>query len=555
MLTRRNIFTCFLLLLLAGTFFAQTESDTLFVPAVDDDGDYIVNSLIEYIVGDTSSAGEQLHSVYKLERGQFYLLDQALDIKNPLEIYAEPPVDGDETKIPPRILSNITGEGGTATGTLISTWADITVKNIWLGGIDLGGQNRGWDEGQALNVQDSNVTVRMDGVWVDYNGWSVFATSQPHTKWFVNNLHARNEQNTGDVWTTFLFYMENAGVLDTLVLTNSTYFQANGFVIHSPATINYFEIDHCTFVNTLKWPFHHTKWLNAKFTNNIFYNVGAMSLTAEEQLTQDPDGLPYSLINVDTLNANEANDTTGIAGIPENQRTIIVKNNLYYFSDGVQQYWADNSAVSDQLWMNSRTEAMFNNDAVWPGLEAENNWNVDPLFNDFSALSEPVAKLVATCVNYRAGSYAEWDWDSDQASDQTYYKILVGTFPLAENFKSYTDLEGTDGLPLGDLNYYGIDTDVKLEDSGIPTQFELSQNYPNPFNPSTTIKFSVPEANNVILKVYNILGQEVKTLVNQQMAAGAYTVNFDASHLASGMYIYSLQSGSFSVTKKMMLLK
>lgn len=88
-----------------------------------------------------------------------------------------------------------------------------------------------------------------------------------------------------------------------------------------------------------------------------------------------------------------------------------------------------------------------------------------------------------------------------------------------------------------------------------PQQFELSQNYPNPFNPTTTIAFSLPEANNVTLKVFAALGREVATLVNGVRSAGRYDVEFNASSLASGMYLYRLQTGSFVETKKLVLMK
>ncbi len=88
-----------------------------------------------------------------------------------------------------------------------------------------------------------------------------------------------------------------------------------------------------------------------------------------------------------------------------------------------------------------------------------------------------------------------------------------------------------------------------------PTKFELNQNYPNPFNPSTTIKYQIPKAGMVSIKVYDILGQEVAILVNEIKNSGSYQVNFNASKLASGTYIYRLQAGSFVQTKKMLLLK
>ncbi len=98
-------------------------------------------------------------------------------------------------------------------------------------------------------------------------------------------------------------------------------------------------------------------------------------------------------------------------------------------------------------------------------------------------------------------------------------------------------------------------TSVKTVDPGVPHNFELSQNYPNPFNPTTEIKYSIPKSGIVTLKVYNLLGQEVATLVNQEQKSGNYIVNFDASKLASGVYMYRIQSGNFSLTKKMLLLK
>ncbi len=94
----------------------------------------------------------------------------------------------------------------------------------------------------------------------------------------------------------------------------------------------------------------------------------------------------------------------------------------------------------------------------------------------------------------------------------------------------------------------------------IPKNFELHQNYPNPFNPTTTIKYSIPavetrHASSVQLNVYDILGGEVKTLVNEVKSPGNYEVNFNASNFASGVYFYRLQAGNFIQTKKMILMK
>jgi len=97
----------------------------------------------------------------------------------------------------------------------------------------------------------------------------------------------------------------------------------------------------------------------------------------------------------------------------------------------------------------------------------------------------------------------------------------------------------------------------------LPVEFKLEQNYPNPFNPATKIRYSIPlvetqsseAAQNVLLKVYDVLGNEVATLVNEKKPAGVYETNFDASKLSSGIYLYKIQAGSFVQTRKMMLLK
>lgn len=105
-------------------------------------------------------------------------------------------------------------------------------------------------------------------------------------------------------------------------------------------------------------------------------------------------------------------------------------------------------------------------------------------------------------------------------------------------------------------NQFGnFTTGIEKLDDVIPAAYQLDQNYPNPFNPSTTIRYSIPEAGLVTVKVFNLLGQEVATLVNTQQATGAYEVTFDASQLSSGIYFYSIEVNNFTATKKMILMK
>ena len=89
----------------------------------------------------------------------------------------------------------------------------------------------------------------------------------------------------------------------------------------------------------------------------------------------------------------------------------------------------------------------------------------------------------------------------------------------------------------------------------IPGSFALEQNYPNPFNPSTTISFDVPKQSHLRLAIYDVLGRQVKTLVDEEKNPGRYSVTFDASNLPSGVYLYRLEAGSFSEVRKMVVVR
>ena len=107
----------------------------------------------------------------------------------------------------------------------------------------------------------------------------------------------------------------------------------------------------------------------------------------------------------------------------------------------------------------------------------------------------------------------------------------------------------------GGISRYLIIIGVHQISSEVPEEFSLSQNYPNPFNPSTKIKFDVPKASHTKLIIYDMLGREVTTLVNQQLKPGSYQADWDASAFSSGVFFYKIISGGFAETKKMILMK
>jgi hypothetical protein len=142
--------------------------------------------------------------------------------------------------------------------------------------------------------------------------------------------------------------------------------------------------------------------------------------------------------------------------------------------------------------------------------------------------------------------------DLPAKEDSTGSDVLSAAFPLTAGAHTIV-LSGADA----NIDYVQLIREVvgAVEPNEVPNAFALDQNYPNPFNPTTTINFTLGKATNVSLVVYNLLGQKVATLVNDRMPAGAHTAVFNAKNLASGVYFYRLEAGSFTSSKKMLLLK
>ena len=125
----------------------------------------------------------------------------------------------------------------------------------------------------------------------------------------------------------------------------------------------------------------------------------------------------------------------------------------------------------------------------------------------------------------------------------------------------YVNLDSLPFVQIDPVSIIGLETKLTdqivtvANDESIPNNFILEQNYPNPFNPSTTIMYSIPNSEFVTLKIYDVLGNELATLVNEEKPAGNYEVDFNAAGFSSGIYFYKLQAGNFVQTKKMILLK
>jgi hypothetical protein len=279
---------------------------------------------------------------------------------------------------------------------------------------------------------------------------------------------------------------------------------------------------------------------------------------------------PLTASALELKNAIEANSGQGVAYIYENESSS--------FATGWHDYPMENGAIADfeaslaQDWfamgMDSRDNSSTYyiewdgwNEANIPYLEVMYNFIVPVELTSFTAqASDENVQLnwsTATETNNQGFDIER------KAGTSNFEKIgYVAGFGTTTEPKSYSFTDAN--VNVGEYTYRlkQIDFDGTYEysdevniDVNAPIEYALEQNYPNPFNPSTTIKYSIPEDGSVKLAVYNMLGEQVVSLIETNQKAGRYEISFNAENLASGVYIYRLEASNYTASKKLMLMK
>jgi hypothetical protein len=175
--------------------------------------------------------------------------------------------------------------------------------------------------------------------------------------------------------------------------------------------------------------------------------------------------------------------------------------------------------------------------------------------------------VIAGCTNsFGSGNDDVWIIKTNNKGDTLWTKTIDGessdcgrsiqqTTDRGYIVTGYTNPPGSDNSDVWIIklksDIVGMDEDV----AEAPEFYNVSQNYPNPFNPTTKIKYSIPQLSNVVIKVFDILGNEIETLVNDEKPAGIYEITWNAEKFPSGVYFYQIKAGNFIQTKKMILLK
>jgi len=230
----------------------------------------------------------------------------------------------------------------------------------------------------------------------------------------------------------------------------------------------------------------------------------------------------------------------------------IITGYTYSYGEGNSDVWLiKTDSNGDSLW--TKTFGGSSNEAGQSVIETSDNGLIVCGYSfSFSPLGDEDIWLIKTdsdgntaWMNTLIGSDNEIGFSIDQTTDDGF--IITGSIQQSGNNDR-------------DLLLLRVNADGQIsgiENFGLQTvsSFELEQNYPNPFNPITTIKYAIGSKQYASLKVYDVLGNEIATLVNEEKSAGTYTVNFNAVNLPSGIYFYRMKAGSFSDTKKFILMK
>jgi photosystem II stability/assembly factor-like uncharacterized protein len=257
------------------------------------------------------------------------------------------------------------------------------------------------------------------------------------------------------------------------------------------------------------------------------------------------------------VNAFTTIDNNIFAGSDDGGMFVSTNNgaNWNKINNGLLSKYGITASVSSLTNIGSTLFAATN-DCVFVSTDMGANWTKTS--NGISSSNSPssIASIIASGSNLFAGAESggsvylstnngtNWTNISTGLTNSNVWAILVN----GSNLFTGTSV-GLFKRPLSEV------TAVVKTSSALPSRFALNQNYPNPFNPATTISFSIPTETNVSLKIYDILGREISTLVNEKLPAGNYSRQWNAASAPSGVYFYRLQTGSFTETKKLSLLK
>ncbi|HLG38578.1 MAG TPA: T9SS type A sorting domain-containing protein [Chitinophagaceae bacterium] len=558
------------------------------------------------------------NTVFKLTPYEAYVLSRSIFIDHgqSLEIVAPKPLragDGTPEEVqnsaPPQIMWT---EEAIDRAYIIQSYGDVTVKNVWFRYADFLGSK----VSSSITFENQNADAdpeigNFDGCLFDYDGIGSEAAGAICVKadHFVGNFQNSYWRNNSDNHFRYYGraisfpYQSSGWHYDSLLFENCTFTNLGRIVMQEGNEYgDNVHINHCTMLNSLEWVFQSAGWIrNASITNSIFLNPSVLGYRALDVCddNQDYDDFEDGLCDPPgggLINGITAVDSFGFT-VPftDFDRKIFIGNNAYAFSQYLLDWYKGCGWCKTQIQQRHPEELynpspMLGEDeiAFIDSVDGDNNKVFKTMNVDWNTIFDADPDFIVEATNEDTFLiFVEYKWSTAADVDWSYepYAAFKQVWPLPENMaynNAAYQTAAMGNLPLGDLNWWPaqlpaweaqrdaewttINNWLNYGDpngpSGvreilgvIPDEYALQQNYPNPFNPVTNIQYSIPVSGNVSLIIYNSLGQLVATIFNGDQQAGSYIAEFDASGLASGIYMYQLQSGNVTLTKKFVLMK
>lgn len=465
------------------------------------------------IDSDTTETGARVDSntVYVLKRGATYILNGSISHTGyHLTVVAE---EGDGPR--PRLIPGVVPGGESSRPFTIR--GDLTIRGLYLTNED----ELGTILDRIIRISADDVRVVVDDCHLDKAGQAGFRLDNEFNKLYLTNSIF---SNLGGDWDNGRGVDDRGNHIDSLVSVNNTWYNLPSRVLRDGGGyIRYAKFDHNTIVNTGRRTAEFGEIVELEFTNNLMINTGFLGQDTSSTRAQ---------IEVDSLSHAD------LAGL---EQKILIRNNNFYIDPVFAAVYGD--SVVSVPFLDADAQAFvdasgFGNTNISEAIAFTNG--PQPNTEDVTEFYEKNENVLEALPNLdRAGEPFDF------------------TYP--QNTTSYS--AGTDGLPLGDLNWFGLAVSVEDDpETGLPTAFRLLNNYPNPFNPSTNIVYRLPASTTVKLSIFNLMGQKIRTLVNESQPAGEYRVEWNGADdngraVASGVYLYRLETPGFVKTQKMLLVK
>lgn len=394
------------------------------------------------VTGDTLEDGSRKNPnrVYRLERGGQYILNGRITLGGGVDFNLVGASD-DGVNPPAMVQPGVQQDG--SNDIMFELGGDVTLKNIMFINHDVIG-NQGQNNAIRF-VKDSAAVIIVDRCYWDYDaGHACLDIKGKNVRLYMTNSYMKNMYFANAWWRGRGMFF-NHQPIDTVVIENNTFAGVGGFVFQVRKNFcDYFWFNHNTIYLCGKMPFCMERWTHCVLSNNLIVNAHAAGETMADRKGQDVDGQLYGIFNTDTLESYNAPIATEDA-------FVLLANNANYRDSEFDDYYASTmvaggDSVQGQPFMNERTQGLFDN---LDNFKLINLKNADP---ELANPPDYTDNYIQWLIDKRssAAEKTDWKWDPDG-------EIGTITWPLPEDY-AYTNADfingGTDGLPLGDLNWF-----------------------------------------------------------------------------------------------------